>query len=88
MRITRNHGLGKEEAKRRVDGLADELGRKMGVSSEWQGDQLEVSGTGVNGYISVADDRIDVNVNLGFALVMFEGTIRSAVENAMDEHLV
>ncbi len=87
MRISRSHTLGKAEARRRVDKLAGTLGSQLGVSGEWQGDALKVSGSGVNGHIAVTSDRIDVDVQLGFALMLMESSIRSAVENAMDEHL-
>ncbi|MBT8096631.1 MAG: polyhydroxyalkanoic acid system protein [Woeseia sp.] len=87
MRISRTHALGKDEAKRRVDKLADALGSQLGVNGEWRDDQLDVSGSGVNGHIIVADDTIDVDVQLGFALMLMEGTIRSAIEDAMDKHL-
>ncbi|MBT8086104.1 MAG: polyhydroxyalkanoic acid system protein [Woeseia sp.] len=87
MRISRTHALGKDEAKRRVDKLADALGSQLGVNGQWCDDQLDVSGSGVNGHIIVADDTIDVDVQLGFALMLMEGTIRSAIEDAMDKHL-
>lgn len=87
MKISRPHGLGKEEAKRRIDSVAGDLGAQFGISGAWRGDSLAVSGNGVNGHIAVTDNRVDVDVKLGFALLMLEGTIRSAVENAMDRHL-
>lgn len=87
MQISRSHTLGKAEAKRRVDKLADALGSQLGVSGEWCGDRLQVSGSGLNGHIAITDDHIDVDVQLGFALKMMESSIRSAVENAMDKHL-
>ncbi|MGB5246944.1 MAG: polyhydroxyalkanoic acid system family protein [Woeseia sp.] len=87
MHISRSHKLGKEEAKKRVDKLSDALGSQLGVRGEWRGDQLKVSGSGVNGHIAVEDDCIEVDVKLGFALMMMESTIRSAIENAMDKHL-
>ena len=87
MKISRQHELGKEEAKRRVDSVADNLGAQFGVSGAWRGDNFEVTGNGVNGRIAVAHDRVDVDVKLGFALMMLEGAIRSAVEKAMDRHL-
>ena len=87
MRISRAHTLGREEARQRVDKLAGALGSQLGVRGEWRGDQLKVSGSGVNGHIDVCDNRIDVDVQLGFALLMLEGTIRTAIEDAMDKHL-
>lgn len=88
MRITRSHKLGIEEAKRRADHIAAQLARLYSLTSKWQGDYLLVSGNGVNGHLAVADESIELDVKLGFALKLMEGPIRSAIENAIDEHLL
>ena len=88
MRLSRTHSLGTDEARRRVDKLADEIGRQFSVRSEWRGNDLQFSGSGVNGTIAVTDDKVAVDVRLGFALMMMEPAIRSAIEQAMDRHLV
>lgn len=87
MRIKRSHSLGTTEAKRRVDQLAGDLGKQLGLSSEWRGDHLKIVGSGVNGQIAVADDSIEVDVKLGLALTLMESPIRAAIEDAMDNHL-
>jgi putative polyhydroxyalkanoate system protein len=46
-----------------------------------------VSGNGVNGQLLVAEDSIELNVRLGFALKLMEGPIRSAIEAMIDEEL-
>jgi len=35
----------------------------------------------------VADESVEVEVKLGFALSMMESTIRTSLEDAMDKHL-
>lgn len=46
-----------------------------------------VRGNGVNGELAVAEDSIELEVRLGFALKLMEGPIRAAIEATMDEHL-
>ncbi len=87
MRIRRDHALGKDEARRRVELIAGSIGEKYRLRSDWHGDDLKFSGSGVNGCIAVQDVCIDVEVKLGFALMMLEGTLRSSIEDAMDKHL-
>ena len=87
MHITRSHTLGTEEVKRRIDAVADSLSAKYGVKADWQGDDMKLSGTGVNGNIAVKDDSLDVDLKLGFALKMLESTIKSSIEEALDKHL-
>ncbi len=88
MRIRRSHTLGFEEARRRADDIAGDLCRQYSLSSEWQGDYLRVAGSGVNGHLVVAEDSIELEIRLGFALKLMEGPIRSAIESAIDDHLV
>ena len=87
MKIKRRHSLGVEEARRRVDKVADELGGKLRLSSEWEGDHLRVHGKGVSGRILVYEDSVEVHVHVGLAMMMFREPIRSAIEGSIDEYI-
>ena len=87
MRIKRQHTLGADEARRRVDRIATEMGQQFGLRSEWQNDELHVRGNGVDGRILVGEAQVDVKVTLGFSLMLMDGAIRSAIEDLMDQHL-
>ena len=88
MRIVREHTLGIEEARRRVDQVAEELSGKLGLSYHWVGDHLEVNGTGVSGRIIVEESRVEVHVTTGLAMTMFREPIRNAIENSIDHFIV
>jgi putative polyhydroxyalkanoate system protein len=88
MRIQREHSLGKDEARRRVGEIAEELCSKYGLNSYWAGDEMQIKGSGINGCIAVAEQSVDVEVKLGFALSMMSSTIRTSIESALDEHLL
>ena len=87
LKVKRQHSLGIEEAKRRVDQIADELGGKLGLTAEWEGDHMRVHGKGVSGRILVSDDSVEVHVHIGFAMMMFREPIRSAIEGSIDEYI-
>lgn len=87
MIIRRRHQLGIEEARSRATQIAGHLERQYSLTSTWQGDNLVVRGNGVNGQLAVAEESIELEVTLGFALKLMEAPIRSAIENTMDEHL-
>ena len=87
MKIKREHSLGAEEARRRVDQVADELGGKLGLTSEWEGDHLRVHGKGVSGRILVSDYSVEVHVHVGLAMMMLREPIRSAIENSIDHYI-
>ncbi len=87
MQMKREHHLGKDEVRQRVDNLSATLAAKFNVRCHWRGDEMHFKGNGVNGCIAVSETRVDVDVKLGFALKLMEPTIRSSIEEALDEHL-
>ncbi|MEL7186452.1 MAG: polyhydroxyalkanoic acid system family protein [Pseudomonadota bacterium] len=87
MHIEQNHTLGRDEARRRVESVAESLAGKYGLKTEWAGDDLNVSGNGMDGRIAITDDQVCVDAKLGFALKMLEGTIKSSIEEALEQHL-
>ncbi len=87
MRIHRRHNLGLQEARNRADRIAADIGPQFSLRSNWQGDNLVVTGNGVSGQLKVAEDEIEIQVKLGFALKLMEGPIRSVIEKAVDEEL-
>ena len=87
MVIRRSHNLGIEEAKHRANEIADHMGEQFSLTSSWVGDRLMVRGNGVHGHLAVAEESIELVVQLGFALKLMEGPIRRAIESTIDEHL-
>ena len=87
MRIRRSHELGLEEARNRVDRIAEQLKEEYSLTSTWNGDCVVVSGNGVNGRIVVAPQFVEADIKLGFTLLLLEGQIRSGIENGMVKHL-
>jgi len=88
MRLERNHELGIDEAKQRVDRIRSGIEAQYGLTGEWAGDKLRFFGASVKGHIMVYEERVLVEVRLGFAMMLMEGPIKSHISAAMDEHLV
>jgi len=87
VRISRHHSLGQAEARRLVEEIADDMAGNLNLRTEWQDHSMQIKGSGVTGQIDVSEHSIDVNVNLGFTMMLLEGTIRTAIEDTMDKHL-
>ena len=87
MRIHRKHSLGFEEAKPRVELVAAEVGPKWNLQSRWDGDQMQVQGSGIKARISVMPDSIEVHVHTGLAMMMLREVIRREIENSIDDHI-
>jgi len=88
MRIQREHGLGMDEARKRVADIADELCSKYGLNATWSDDELKINGSGIDCRIAVAEQSVDVKVKLGFALSMMSSVIRTSIEDALDKYLL
>lgn len=86
MRIRRSHELGLEEAKLRIDHVAETLGNEYSLTSSWNGDHVLVRGSGVNGRIDVSPQHVEAEIRLGIPLMLFHHQIRSRIEEVMDEH--
>lgn len=87
MRIRRSHNLGLEEARNRANRIAEDLKEQYAVRSDWRGDALHVQGNGISGQLLVDEHNIELQVELGFALKLMEGPIRSVIERTIDEEL-
>lgn len=87
MKIRREHTLGVEEAKRRVDQVAEELGGKLNLTSRWEGNDLRVDGRGVTGRIVVEADSVEVHVTVGLPMLMLREPIRVAIEESIDHYI-
>ena len=87
MKIRREHTLGVEEAKRRVDQVAEELGGKLNLTSRWEGNDLRVDGRGVTGRIVVEADSVEVHVTIGLPMLMLREPIRVAIEESIDHYI-
>jgi putative polyhydroxyalkanoate system protein len=85
--IRRYHKLGLEEAKRRVDQVAEELGGKLQLTGRWEGNHMNVKGRGVTGQIFVSDTSVEIRVHLGLTMIMFRDSVRSAIEESIDDFI-
>ena len=86
MKIRRSHDLGLEEARNRVDRMAEQLGEQYSVTSSWNGDHVVVRGNGVNGRIVVEHEYVEAQIQLGSPLVIMQNQIRAGIEAVIDEH--
>jgi putative polyhydroxyalkanoate system protein len=84
--IRRKHGKSLKAAKAAVDKTATAIGRKFGIASEWQGDNLHFSRGGVNGRIHVGKSELRVHAELGLLLGTMKPMIEAEIQRQLDEH--
>ncbi|MDA1215996.1 MAG: polyhydroxyalkanoic acid system family protein [Chloroflexi bacterium] len=93
MKVSREHGVTKEEAKRKLDGFLEEMLKAYGSqvpehNHEWVGDTMKFSGKAkgfsVSGTVQVTDTTVVIDVGLPLMARMFEGAVRGRAEGALD----
>ncbi len=85
--IVRSHSLGIESARVAADRVAEDLRGEHHVKSHWEGDTLMVRKTGVRGELVVSENRVVVNVKLGFSMSLFRRVLEKEINDQLDEHL-
>lgn len=83
----KRHSIGKEEARKAAEEIAQDIGEKISASYRWEGDELRFERTGAKGSIQVSDEEVRVQVSLSFMLRPLKGTIESKIRAYMDENL-
>ncbi len=80
----REHTLGLEGARERVQKLATEMTDSFRVKSEWQGDVLQFRRSGVNGELRVTETTIELDARLGPLLSAFKPKIQAQLDQNFD----
>lgn len=85
--ITREHSLGKQQAKERAQLLADKLAAKLDATCSWQDDELTFQRSGVDGSILIGEDSVRVAVQLGMLLTPMAGMVKGEIEKALNKYM-
>lgn len=83
--LKRAHGLGLAAARVAAEKLGADLGKKFGLSGDWEGNTLHFERPGVKGALTVHDKDVHLTVGLGFLLKAMRPSIERAVVAEMDQ---
>ncbi|MEG0822152.1 MAG: polyhydroxyalkanoic acid system family protein [Burkholderiaceae bacterium] len=85
--IVRSHHLSLSEAKKAVQEAAGDLAAEYDLESEWKGNTLHFSRSGVDGTMTVSAGEVELDVTLGFLLRAFSASFESHIERHLSQHL-
>lgn len=86
IRKSANHSMGVDEVKKRVEKVAGEIAKKMGVRYSWNGDRCDLSGSGIkNGRITVTGSDVSIELTLGMMAKMVKPVIEKEIEAKIAE---
>lgn len=73
-----------QEARRRLELLQDELEQRFGLVPTWTSPtQAEVRRTGASGTLRIEPSRVEVHIDLSFALTPLRGRIESEIRGRL-----
>ncbi len=78
------HNLSLEDAKKAAQKLADQLEKDFQLESQWQGNTLNFTRSGLKGKLDVTEKELVLDISLGFMLKAFKGKIQSEISKNMD----
>ncbi len=87
IKIRRQHKLGRDVARKKVDEIAASLQDKLKAKWSWSGDSLSFQRSGASGSVDVGDDYVEFNVKLGMLLTPMKGVIEDAIQQKVDKAL-
>ena len=80
----KEHSLGQEEARRRVEEIAKGLKKEYKIDYEWQDDRLLFRRKGAAGYLYLGNGFIELNIKLGMALAALKSKIQKTIMTNVD----
>jgi putative polyhydroxyalkanoate system protein len=84
--VQRDHALGLKKAKAAAQKVADEMAENFDMESEWEGNTLHFSRSGVTGELTVTKNSVQMNAKLGFLLSAFKPKIEAQIEKNFEEY--
>lgn len=86
-KVSKLYTMTKEEVRGAAEELARELQSVHGLRYRWQGDTATFSRSGIDGKLSIDNERISLSVKLGFLASAFERPLKQAVTDYLEEYV-
>jgi putative polyhydroxyalkanoate system protein len=83
--IRRSHDLGLKAARKAADQMAEDLGRKFGLTGGWTGNTHHFDRPGVAGSLHLTEKDLHLTVKLGFLLKAMRGPLEAAIVRELDQ---
>jgi len=84
--LQRKHALGLKKAREAAQKVADDMAESFDIESEWDGNALRFSRSGVSGSLTVSKDRVVLDATLGLLLSAFRPRIEERLQKDFDRY--
>ena len=83
IRIVQEHNLSPEQARDAAQQVAQRIATEYGLACKWDGDVLRFERSGVEGALTLEDQRAAMRIRLGFFMGAFAPAIEAKVAEKM-----
>ena len=84
--MSRNHQLGKAEARKRAEQILTKMSSSYGITGAWSGDIFSITAP-AKGAFTVAETAVQITLDLPFLLRPLKGKIESKITEEFDRTL-
>ncbi|MCC7635552.1 polyhydroxyalkanoic acid system family protein [Stenotrophomonas rhizophila] len=85
--IRHAHALPADQARQAIEDVAAKLADRFGLRSNWAGEVLNFTGSGVDGAIELLPGQVRVTATLGFLLSAMKGMVEGEIQRVLQEKL-
>ena len=83
IQIVQEHNLSPERARAAAQQVADKVAAEFGMAWRWEGDVLRFERSGVEGALTLGEQRAALRIKLGFLMGAFASTIETKAADKM-----
>jgi putative polyhydroxyalkanoate system protein len=83
IKIVQEHSLSPEQARSAAQQVAQRISAEYGLECKWEGDVLRFGRSGVEGALTLEDQRAALRIRLGFFMAAFASAIEARVADKM-----
>ena len=83
IQIVQEHSLSPERARAAAQQVADKVAAEFGVQWRWEGDVLRFERSGVEGALTLGEQRAALRIRLGMLMSAFRPAIEAKVTDKM-----
>lgn len=84
--VQHRHALAPDQARAKVENIAEELAQRYGATCRWHGDSLHFQRSGLEGCLELAPQEVTVHARLGLMLRPMHKQLTAQVEALLRQH--
>ena len=85
--ISHSHSYEKDIACKKAEEMIEDIATKYGLTIESCSDgEITFSGSGINGFVTISGENIEISATLGFLMVAMKSIISNEIKLQLEEN--